>query len=178
VPETQRPGRGERGEGKKRLTEGDELDWHVIAESLGKTISEVKEGVPVTEALRWSKFLHDREWKHHSKQDWYFAQLTYHVYLLFFILGGKPTLEPKDFLIKFSDTSKAEKAEPEVERTYEEQRDEMVKRGELSRSVWLAVANMAKKGGKLKTQKPPRQATSPPVAQAPQTKDPTKKSKF
>lgn len=134
--------------------------------------------MPVTEALRWSKFLHDREWNHHSKQDWYFAQLTYHVYLLFFILGGKPTLGVKDFLIQFTDNSKDEKAAPTEPKTYEEARDEMVKRGELSRSVWLAVANMAKKGGKLKTQKPPRQATSPPAAQAPQAKDPTKKSKF
>jgi len=69
-------------------------------------VEQVKEETTASQFIMWQEFL-EREINEFHREDWYFAQLAYHLYCIPFkiswIFGGKtqPSKEPKDFLIQF-----------------------------------------------------------------------------
>jgi len=135
------------------------------------SVSEAKESVPVTEALRWSEYIWEREWGSPSKTDLYLARICYQLYLLFFLLGGKPDKTIKDFIYEFPRPDKKdEQATPEL--TYEEEVAQAEKLSAESRAAWMAAAGvMGKKIAKeiKKTDTKPKQPKVTPVVKLPDT---------
>lgn len=122
--------------------------------------------MPITEAEKWVQFSVMRDWKHHSKTDYYLAMIAYHIYLLFFILGGTPTKSFTDFLLKFPD-AKPKRYRPdddEIEEEeylendldYTEEIEEMKKRAARSEAIWTGWAE-ALKADTLGTRSPKKE---------------------
>ena len=89
----------------------------------------------------------------HEKQDWYLAQIAYELYLVKFMLGGKPKHKISDFLLKF-ETPIEKKFE---QMTSREKREYIDKKAEQSKSFWQAMV------GKKATEKKKSEAKAPKV---------------
>jgi hypothetical protein len=107
---------------------------------MGCTPHEAKENTSLSDVLGWQEIFRSR-WTEPTPEHYYLAQIAHMVYLLQFVLGGKPKLEFKDFLMQF--TFEEGKFKNNVRATTEETTEEQLARKERARAnsvMWKAWA--------------------------------------
>lgn len=111
---------------------------------LGKTVGECKATMSYRERNQWLAFA-EMQKNQHEKQDWYLAQIAYELYLVKFMLGGKPKHKLNDFLLKFQ--VKQDK-DPSL-MTPAEKREYVNEKAAVSKAFWEAIV-----GKKARVTKP------------------------
>jgi hypothetical protein len=102
MPPNQRVRQGAGCPRKKRLEEDEEERlWHKIAVRLGKTITEAKAGITVSEFYRWVAFF-ELEANDFNPLSWHLAAVAFQIALIrYSLIGKKPDFSIKDLVLKF-----------------------------------------------------------------------------
>ena len=85
------------------------------------SVQRAKAETTSTQFLKWEKFF-EEEINEFHREDWFFAQLCFQIYLLRLTWGGgKVELTPEDFLMKFSISRKEKPKVKNIEEMSEEE---------------------------------------------------------
>lgn len=94
------------------------------------------------EFVRWKQVFKD-EWNEPTVWKYYLAQISHLLYLLLFILGGKPDKKLEDFFVKFTWDGKGK------DRSAKDDKADFKTKVAHSKGVWGAVAAAGKSGKRL-----------------------------
>jgi len=131
--------------------------WFEIAKRTGCSVQRAKAETTSTEFLMWQSVIKDEANAFH-REDWFYAQLCYQIYLLrLSFSGGQNKLKLEDFLIKFdtagTNTRDVESnklphglTKPVEEMTEDEIWAEKVRISKEDSSIFFAALGMDKDG--------------------------------
>ena len=111
------------------------------------SVQRAKAETTSTQFLKWEKFF-EEEINEFHREDWFFAQLCFQIYLLRLSWGGgKVELTPEDFLMKFSISRKEKPKVKNIEEMSEEEiaaEKERIAKQEMG--SWFAALGMSETG--------------------------------